>query len=45
MQQINEKQYAKGFEIYKLPIIKVGVNIDPKTRTLEDGWLIEEHKY
>ncbi len=45
MQQINEKQYAKGFEIYKIPIIKVGVNIDPKTRTLEDGWLIEEHKY
>ncbi len=45
MKQINEKGYAVGFEIYKLPIIKVGVNIDPKTRTLEDGWLIEEHKY
>ncbi len=45
MEQINEKGYAIGFEIYKLPIIKVGVNIDPKTRTLEDGWLIKEHKY
>ncbi len=45
MEQINEKGYAVGFEIYKLPIIKVGVNIDPKTRTLEDGWLVEERKY
>ncbi len=45
MKQKEEKGYAVGFEIYKLPIIKVGVNIDPKTRTLEDGWLIKEHKY
>lgn len=42
LQQINEKEYALPYEntLNPKPIVKVGVNISPETRTI-DGWLIE----
>lgn len=42
LQQINEKEYALPYEntLNTKPIVKVGVNISPETRTI-DGWLIE----
>lgn len=40
--QINEKDYALQFEnsLNTKPIVKVGVNISPKTRNI-DGWVIQ----
>lgn len=40
--QIDEKLYALPYQnsINRKPVVKVGVNISPKTRTL-DGWVIE----
>lgn len=41
--QINERDYALPYRntLNPKPIVKVGVNISPKTRTL-DAWKIEE---
>ncbi|MCD8208621.1 MAG: PD-(D/E)XK nuclease domain-containing protein, partial [Bacteroidales bacterium] len=38
--QINELGYADGFAHLGLPVVKIGVNIDPDTRTIND-WVIE----
>lgn len=40
--QINEKKYAMPYEnsLNTKPIVKVGVNISPKTRNI-DGWIIQ----
>ena len=40
--QINEKDYALPYKnsLNPKPVVKVGVNISPKTRTI-DGWVIE----
>lgn len=42
LSQINEKEYALPFQhsLNTKRIVKVGVNISPKTRTI-DGWVIE----
>ena len=41
LEQINSKGYAKPFETSNRKVIKVGVNFDVKTRTIED-WQIEK---
>ena len=40
MQQINLNDYPARFSQSGLPIVKVGINFDPSTRTLSD-WVIE----
>ena len=40
MQQINLNDYPARFSQCGLPIVKVGINFDPSTRTLSD-WVIE----
>lgn len=41
IEQINLKQYDKRFALSGLPIVKVGINFDTDTHTL-DRWVIEE---
>ena len=41
MQQIDVKNYAAKFALSGLPIVKVGINFDPKRRTLSDWKVIE----
>ena len=41
MNQINLKNYPSRFVLTRLPIIKVGINFNSETHTIED-WVIEE---
>ena len=41
MKQIDIKNYAAKFALSGLPIVKVGINFDPKRRTLSDWKVIE----
>ena len=41
MTQIDVKHYAAKFALSGLPIVKVGINFDPKRRTLSDWKVIE----
>ena len=41
MKQMDVKNYAAKFALSGLPIVKVGINFDPKRRTLSDWKVIE----
>ncbi len=40
LEQIDLKNYPERFALYRLPIVKVGINFSSETRTL-DGWAIQ----
>ena len=46
LDQINEKEYALPYQnsLNPKPVVKVGVNISPKTRNI-DSWLIESNAH